>query len=108
MRDFALALDEHARATDKQLIVVFDQDPGPLSEITHIDVLVARGRGPNAADHEIERLVNDDADPASLRVVTSDRRLIEQVTEMGATVVSSGRFRHELDTRPPAASDPSI
>src|SRR3989337_2576165 len=97
MRDFALALDEHARATDRDLIVVFDQDPGPLSETTHIEVVIARRSGPNAADHEIERLVNDDADPASLQVVTSDRRLIEQLTATGATVVSSGSFRDELD-----------
>lgn len=76
--------------------MVFDQDPGHLS-VTHIEVVVARRSGPNAADYEIERLVTDDADPASLRVVTSDRRLIEKITATGATVVSSGRFRDELD-----------
>lgn len=97
MRDFAAAVDEHARATGKDLIVVFDQDPGSLSEIMHIEVVVAGQRGPNAADYEIERLVNDHADPASLRIVTSDRRLIERVTRTGATVVSSGGFRDELD-----------
>lgn len=97
MRDFALVVDEHARVTEKNLTVVFDQDPGSLSERLQIEVVVARGRGPDAADHEIERLVKDDADPTSLRVVTSDRRLVEQVTAAGATVVSSGSFRRDLD-----------
>lgn len=96
MREFALALDEHARSTDKDLTVVFDQDPGSLSETMQIKVVVASRRGPNAADFEIERLVKNDQDPASLRVVTSDRGLIEQITATGATVVSSGTFRNEI------------
>jgi predicted RNA-binding protein with PIN domain len=80
------------------MTVVFDQDPGPLSDTVHLEVVVARRAGRNAADYEIERLVREDADPASLQVVTSDRRLIDEVTAAGATVVSSSRFRDELDS----------
>jgi predicted RNA-binding protein with PIN domain len=97
MRDFAVAVDEHAGGTGRDITVVFDQDPGSLPGIAHIEIVVARGSGSNAADYEIERLVKENADPASLRVVTSDRRLIAEVTAAGATVVSSSRFRDELD-----------
>lgn len=97
MRDFATVLDDHARGTEKDLTVVFDQDPGPLPETFHIKIVVARRRGPNAADYEIAQLVNNHADPNSLRVVTSDSRLCEQVVAMGATVVRSGRFREQLE-----------
>ena len=97
MRDFALAIDRQARVTGKTMTVVFDQDPGPLPDTAHIEIVVARRPGPNAADYEIERLVNEDADPASLRVVTSDRRLIDEVRAAGAIVVSSRKFRDELD-----------
>ena len=97
MRDFALAIDQQARATGKDMTVVFDQDPGPLPDTPHIEIVIARPPGPNAADYEIERLVNEDADPASLRVVTSDRRLIDEVRAAGAMVVSSSKFRDGLD-----------
>jgi predicted RNA-binding protein with PIN domain len=97
MRDFAVAIDKHAGATQKEITVVFDQDPGPLPDTAHIEIVVAPSSGRNAADYEIERLVNEDADPASLRVVTSDRRLVDEVNAVGATVVSSSRFRDELD-----------
>jgi predicted RNA-binding protein with PIN domain len=97
MRAFALAVDEHARATGKDVTVVFDQDPGALPDTANVEIVVARRAGRNAADYEIERLVDEDADPASLRVVTSDRRLIEAVRAAGAAVVSSSKFREEVD-----------
>jgi hypothetical protein len=42
-------------------------------------------------------MVAGDADPAGIRVVTSDRRLVERVRELGATVEGSGRFRRRID-----------
>jgi predicted RNA-binding protein with PIN domain len=97
MRDFVAALDDYASRTGKDITVVFDKDPGLLPESSRIDVVIARRRGPNAADHEIEQLVEGEENPGRLRVVTSDRRLVEAVREAGAKVVSSGSFRHELD-----------
>lgn len=76
---------------------MFDNDPGSLPETRHIDVVIARRRGPNAADYEIERLVAEEEDRARLLVVTSDRALIDKVTDAGANVVSSGTFRAELE-----------
>ena len=97
MREFARALDDHAARTGTDITVVFDKDPGRLPETSHIDVVIARRRGRNAADYEIEQLVDDEEDPQHLRVVTSDRDLAGKVRADGAKVVSSGTFRHELD-----------
>lgn len=97
MRAFASAVDDHARETGKDTKVVFDSDPGPLPELTHIQVVIARRRGPNAADQVIEELVAAHDDPARLRIVTSDRALIETIKALGAEVVSSGSFRAELE-----------
>ena len=97
MRDFARALDDHAGRTGKDITVVFDKDPGRFPETSHIEVVIARRRGRNAADYEIEQLVEGDEDPERLRVVTSDRRLVDKARAAGAKVVSSGSFRRELD-----------
>ena len=97
MREMAATLDGFAGATGDELTVVFDTDPGPLDDIANIHVVIARRKGRNAADHEIEQIVAGDEDPGTLRVVTSDRRLVEKVTELGAKVTSSGRFRNQLD-----------
>jgi predicted RNA-binding protein with PIN domain len=92
-------LDAYARATGEDVTVVFDRrvpdvPPGRHGAIT---VLYASRHGPNAADDEIVRLVAADEDPASLRVVTSDRRLAERVRELGAPVNSTGNFRARLE-----------
>lgn len=97
MREFAACLDVFAARHGKQLTVVFDKDPRGLPETPNIEVVIARRRGRNAADYEIEQIVSAADDPASLRVVTSDKRLVETVTSLGAKVTSSGRFRSELD-----------
>jgi predicted RNA-binding protein with PIN domain len=97
MHRFADSLEEFATRTGDEVTVVFDKNPGPLDDIAAIDVRVARWKGRNAADHEIEEIVAADHDAASLRVVTSDKRLVERVTEQGAKVTSSGRFLNQLD-----------
>jgi predicted RNA-binding protein with PIN domain len=97
MREMAAALDAYAAATKFDVTVVFDTDPGSLPEAGHVEVVVASRSGRDAADYEIIRLVEEDDDPGSLRVVTSDRRLVDRVTALGAKVTSSGRFRRELD-----------
>jgi predicted RNA-binding protein with PIN domain len=97
MRDFAQDVDDHACNTGKDITVVFDKNPGRLPKSKHTNVVIARRRGRNAADYEIEQLVADEDDPTRLRVVTSDRRLIDKVKAAGAKVVSSGSFRQELD-----------
>ncbi|MGH2752886.1 MAG: NYN domain-containing protein [Actinomycetota bacterium] len=97
MRAFALSVDDHAVSTGRDITVVFDTDPGSLPEPVHIEIVIAHQSRPDAADHEIERLVGEAKHRTSLRIVTSDRALGESVAAAGADVVSAGQFRRELD-----------
>ena len=97
MRAMAVALNEFATRTGDEVTVVFDTDPGSRDDTPDIEVVIARRKGRNAADYEIEQIVAADEDPGSLRVVTSDKRLVEKVTELGAKVTGSGKFRAQLD-----------
>ena len=97
MREFASTLDRYAERTGSDVTVVFDKDPGGLPETRRVEVVIAGRRGRNAADYEIERIVSEVEDPSELLVVTSDKRLIEKVTVLGAKVTSAGRFRSKLD-----------
>lgn len=97
LSDLTARLDAWAEITGDEVTVVFDKAPAGLEPPTHVRTVVARWKGRNAADHEIEDLVAGDAAPASITVVTSDRRLAERVRENGARVVGAGRFRSRLD-----------
>jgi predicted RNA-binding protein with PIN domain len=61
-----------------------------------IDVRFASRRGRNAADDEIARMVEEDTDPASVTVVTSDRELVDRVRSSGAQIESSRRFLNTI------------
>ena len=95
MRDLARRLDELAARTGDEVTVVFDGKPFDL-DAEHARVLFASRRGPNAADDDIARLVAEDDDPGSLRVVTSDSDLAGRVRAGGAEVVPAGGFRRDL------------
>ncbi|HEY6759475.1 MAG TPA: NYN domain-containing protein [Baekduia sp.] len=95
------ALEAFASATGEEVRVVFDgrerdvgQDAAP-----HVGVAFAPG-GRDAADHEIARRAEADADPSSLTVVTSDRELVDRVAATGATVTGARGFRARLDGEP--------
>lgn len=100
-------LDAYAAATGEEVRVVFDRripdvaagpqrgpQQGPRGAV---DVGYASRHGANAADDEIVRLLGSDPDPATVRVVTSDRRLAERVRELGAPVTGVMRFRDRLE-----------
>jgi predicted RNA-binding protein with PIN domain len=99
-------LDRYTAATGDELTAVFDRRPPDVEPGRHgaVEVAFASRRGRNAADHEIVAMVEGDADPAGITVVTSDRRLAERVRGLGATVEGSGRFRRRIDQV--LASDP--
>ncbi|MGH2774088.1 MAG: NYN domain-containing protein [Actinomycetota bacterium] len=97
MHSLTQALDEYAALTGDDVTVVFDRAPRTNPETTHAVVTAASRKGRNAADHEIVDLVNSVEDPSTLTVVTSDRRLRDQVQALGSRTVSSGRFRDHLD-----------
>lgn len=107
MRTFAETVDRHALRTGKNITVVFDTDPVELPHTPHIDIVIARERGRNAGDREIERLVAEEQDPGTVRVVTSDRDLADRVTAAGGSVVSSGSFRTKLDQTASRVGRPS-
>ncbi len=100
-------LDRYARATGEDVTVVFDHQPPDVPSGAHgtAQVAFASRRGRDAADHEIVRMVAEHPAPGSLTVVTSDRRLVERVRELGAQVASSGSFRRRLDEVPAGARD---
>src|SRR6059036_3601088 len=85
VRRFIGELDRYASATREAVTVVFDRQPRDVEPGSHgtVRVAFASRRGRDAADHEIVRMVENDDDPGSLQVVTSDRRLAERVRELG-------------------------
>jgi predicted RNA-binding protein with PIN domain len=97
MRRLSESLAAFAAETGEPLTVVFDGDPFDLSA-PPVEIEFAGGKGPNAADHDIARLVQQDADPQSITVVTSDRDLAGRVTAAGAKVLGASQFRRRLDT----------
>ncbi len=97
MRRFAQELERYAHETEEEVTVVFDTDPRDLPELDHVSVVVASHGGRNAADYQIVRIVADAVDAGALTVVTSDKRLVERVEQLGARVTSSGSFRARLD-----------
>ena len=99
MHSLANALDEYSESTGEEVTVVFDRAPTTPPETTHAVVTAATRRGRNAADREIVDIVKREEDPSSLTVVTSDRRLRDQVQALGSRTVSSGKFRNDLDAR---------
>ena len=87
-----------------EVTVVFDGAASrALREGDHGGVRVrwARRRGRNAADDRIVELVEVDADPSGLLVVTSDRALAERVVAAGASVGGAGSLLRRLDELDP-------
>ena len=90
---------EQWAASDGQLVtVVFEQPPRPPIRSTVIEIAHAPRARPDSADDEIVRLIKEDAEPALVRVVTSDRWLVDRVHATGATVHSADSFRTLLES----------
>jgi predicted RNA-binding protein with PIN domain len=87
------------RSHDALTLVLDGRPPADVGEGVHdgVEVLYARRRGRDAADDRIVELVTADSEPASLRVVTSDRELADRVTALGATTEGTGAFLRRLD-----------
>jgi predicted RNA-binding protein with PIN domain len=100
----AFAGSRRARVT-----VVFDGSPSaPFPEgsaFRGVKVLYA-AKGSDA-DARIEALVESSPNARSLKVVTSDRHLAFLVHNMGARVIRSGDFRHQMEeaARQPVPED---
>jgi predicted RNA-binding protein with PIN domain len=96
MRTLVEQLERFADGTGEAVTVVFDGKPFDL-EGESVDVLFASRRGRDAADDDIAAIVQRDADPGELSVVTSDADLAARVRAAGAAVVGAGEFRRRLD-----------
>jgi predicted RNA-binding protein with PIN domain len=96
MRRLTEALERFASETGEPVTVVFDGRPHDIPA-DRVDVRFAARRGPDAADDDIAALAAADADPASLRIVTSDAALAERGRAAGSDVVGAGAFRRRLD-----------
>ena len=92
-RRLVASLDALAERTGDAVTVVLDGGEAPPSQ--RVEVLVARRRGPNAADDAIVELLEQRGGEGT-RVVTSDAELARRVRALGAEVEGAGRFRQRL------------
>jgi predicted RNA-binding protein with PIN domain len=90
-------LERWAASDGEEVTVVFERPPRPPIRSTVIDVRHAPRPKPDAADEEIIRLLRADAQPARVRVVTSDRLLADLARGEGATVEGAESFRRRLE-----------
>jgi predicted RNA-binding protein with PIN domain len=90
-------LERWAAAEGEQVTVVFERPPSPPIRSTVVEVRHAPRPKANAADEEIIRLLRADADPAAVRVVTSDRVLADLARGEGATVEGAESFRRRIE-----------
>jgi predicted RNA-binding protein with PIN domain len=92
-------LDRWACAEGDQVTVVFERPPSTAIRSSVVEVAHAPKAAANSADDEIVRLVQADAQPGEIRVVTSDKALTERVQHLGASVYRAEGFRDLLDPR---------
>ena len=92
-------LERWATTEGDDVTVVFERPPSPPIESSIVAIAHAPKAAPNSADDEIVRLVRADANPAEIRVATSDRTLSERVTAAGASVFPAERLRNLIDPR---------
>lgn len=90
-------LERWVAAEGEDLCVVFERKPSPPIRSTVIEVAHAPRARANSADDEIVRRITADAQPATIRVVTSDRWLADAARAAGASVMGSESFRAQLD-----------
>ncbi len=99
-REFIATLQDFANASGASITVVLDGRPLPdMPEGSHdgVRVLYARRRERDAADDRIVELVEGDAEPETLVVVTSDAALRRRVQRLGAGVVGSSQLLRRIE-----------
>ena len=101
MRRLLEMLAAYVAETGDEVTVVLDSEPFdlPQSGSGELRVVFASPTARNAGDDEIVRIVERDAEPESLSVVTSDAELGARVGALGAHMLTSGSFRSRLERR---------
>jgi predicted RNA-binding protein with PIN domain len=92
-------LDRWASIQGDDVTVVFERPPVTAITSSVIEVAYAPRAAANSADDQIVRLVQADARPQEIRVVTSDKGLIDRVATLGASVYPAAGFRDLIDPR---------
>jgi predicted RNA-binding protein with PIN domain len=90
-------LERWAAAEGEDVTVVFERPPRPPIRSTVIEIAHAPRPRRDAADFEIVRRVEREPQPATVRVVTSDRWLGDRVSALGAAVHGADMFRSLID-----------
>ncbi len=98
MRRLVVALESWAASEGEEVTIVFERKPSPPLHSTVVDVRHAPKPKADAADDEIVRLLRADAQPQTIRVVTSDRTLAELAHAAGATVEGARSFRLRIES----------
>jgi predicted RNA-binding protein with PIN domain len=91
-------LDRWASLQGDDVTVVFERPPTIPISASVIEIAYAPKAAANSADDEIVRLVQADA-RREIRVVTSDRELINRVASLGTSVYPAAGFRDLIDPR---------
>lgn len=81
------------------MTVVFERPPSSAITSSVVEVAYAPRAAANSADDQIVRLVQADAAPHEIRVVTSDKELSTRVAALGASVYPAASFRDLIDPR---------
>jgi predicted RNA-binding protein with PIN domain len=92
-------LDRWASGQADAVTVVFERPPSTAITSSVVEIAHAPRAAANSADDEIVRLVEADARPHEIRVVTSDKALTDRVRSLGASVFPSESFRDLVDPR---------
>jgi predicted RNA-binding protein with PIN domain len=92
-------LDRWASVQGDDVTVVFERPPATAITSSVIEVAYAPKAAANSADDQIVRLVQADARPHEIRVVTSDKGLTDRVATLGASVYPAAGFRDLIDPR---------
>jgi predicted RNA-binding protein with PIN domain len=92
-------LDRWASVQGDDVTVVFERPPATAITSSAIEVAYAPKAAANSADDQIVRLVQADARPQEIRVVTSDKGLTNRVVTLGASVYPAASFRDLIDPR---------
>src|SRR5439155_24071719 len=90
-------LEQWAASSGEEVTVVFEQPPAPPISSTVIEVAHAPRPRRDSADDEIVRRLATDAEPGTVRVVTSDRWLADRARAAGATVEAAESFRMRVE-----------
>ena len=90
-------IERWASANGDDVTVVFERPPSPPIRSTVVEVAHAPRAKADAADDEIVRRLRAVANPASVRVVTSDRWLAARAEAAGASVEGADAFRSRLE-----------